>query len=169
MAPQLAALALLMANPGGGLSVTVSTPDGGPIDLAKCHITADKGDRVRKGGDVVVKAGETVGDAIAVEGNVIVKSGATVKSALALHGSVIVEDGATVNGSVVAFGGQALVSKTAKVAEGQVAMDGTSLKIVSDEGQDVEISAAFGGKNIAELLLKPVLEKLHDCEVGTKE
>jgi NDP-sugar pyrophosphorylase family protein len=148
------------------LLLSASTPDAGGVNLDQCKITANKGDRVRKGGDVVVKAGEVVEDAVAVEGNVIVKSGATVKSAMALHGSVIVEDGATVKEGVVSVGGKTLVSKTASVGQGQLSLDASGLRLVSDDGHELEISAAFGGKSMARELLKPILAKLHDCDVA---
>jgi len=96
---------------------SASTQDAGagapPSD--RCIIEATKDDRVAKGKDVIVNAGERVEDAIAVEGNVYVRRGARVKQAIALHGSVIVEAGARVTGSVVAIGGRITVSPDAQV------------------------------------------------------
>lgn len=143
----------------------LASPDAG---ANQCHITAGKGDRVRKGGDVVVAKGEIVEDAIAVEGNVVVKSGAKVKSAVALHGSVIVEDGATVTWRVVAVGGRAQVSKQAKVGERQVSIDDQGLSIMSgdDGGKDLHISAALGGESLSRTILAKFSDKLSDCEIG---
>ena len=150
------ALALLLLS---------AAPDAGKPNLDRCTFTANKGDRILKGADVVVKAGETIEDAIAIDGNVVVKSGGSVKSAIALHGSVIVEDGATVRESVVAIAGKTLVSKTAKVAESQVELDDKALWIMPTDGDKVEISASVAGENLSKLFLKPILEKVHDCDI----
>jgi len=130
----------------------------------RCIIEAKKYDRVAKGKDVIVEAGDHVEDAIAVEGNVYVRRGARVKQAIALHGSVIVEAGARVTGSVVAIGGRITVSPDAQVEGSQLSLD-DGLRIVGETGRELQINASLDGVNLAREILKPMLEEFHDCGV----
>lgn len=138
----------------------------GEQDHVDCTVDAKGNDRVAKGRDVVVQAGETVDDAVAVDGNVIIRSGAHVKSALALHGSVTVEAGAIVDGAVVAIGGRAHVDPGAKVKQGTLALDKHhGLQIRGDDGKSLDVSVNLGGSNLADEMLKPMIASIHRCRV----
>jgi NDP-sugar pyrophosphorylase family protein len=134
------------------------------VNLDRCRIEAGKNDEVIKGADLIIEGKTTVERAVAVEGNVIIRPGASVKDAMALRGSVTVEAGATVHGSAIAVGGKVKVAPGGRVEGSQIALD-DSLRIVGDDGKDVRISLSVGGKSLAKELLKPLLEKIHDCGV----
>lgn len=135
-------------------------------DPVECSVEAEGNDRVAKGHDVVVSAGEHVDNAVAVDANVIVRSGAHVKSALALHGSVTVEPGAELSGSVVAIGGKVQVAKEAHVSGGTLALDGREgLHLQGDDGKDLDVSLSFDGKSLAQEILEPLIAGIHRCKV----
>ncbi len=153
---------LLVCLSVGGASAT----DGGTRASSsdRCIIEAKKNDRVAKGKDVVVNAGEQVEDAVAVEGNVYVRRGARVKQAIALNGSVTIEAGARVTGSVLAIGGKVHVSPDAEVEGSQLSLD-DGLRIVGETGREIRVNASLDGKNLAHEILKPMIEKFRHCGV----
>jgi hypothetical protein len=140
--------------------------DGKEHDNVECSIDASGKDRVAKGHDVVVNAGELVEDAVAVDGNVVVRKGAHVKSALALHGSVTVEAGAQVEDSVVAIGGKVKVDPSAHVAGSSIALDDKDgLHLRSDDGEDLDVAINIGGKSLAQKVLEPIIAGIHRCRI----
>jgi hypothetical protein len=131
----------------------------------RCVINPGKGDRAAKGKDVVVEAGEKIEDAVAVDGSVFVKNGGEVKNAMALHGNIVVEAGARVRGNAIAVGGKITIVPGARLEGSQISLD-RALNIVGDNGSSVKVSASLGGKGLAREILKPILDKLKDCDVA---
>jgi hypothetical protein len=144
------------------LSSTAATAaDDGGTD---CKIEIEKDDLLVRGKGLVVEAGRKIADAIALDGDVLVKKGAKVKNAIAINGNVRVEPGAEISGSVVTLGGKLEVAKGAKVEGSQVSL-GSGLSVKGEDGEDININISVGGKNLAQELARPILEKLRNCRV----
>lgn len=133
-------------------------------DNLHCDIQAEPGDRVSKGADVTVQAGERVENVVAVDGNVFVKRGASVKNAVALHGNVTLEAGARVRESALAFGGKVNVDKDATV-KGSVLALGDGIELRSDSGHEAKFKLQIDGQDIGQRLAEALLSEIKACRV----
>jgi hypothetical protein len=81
---------------------------------------------------------------------------------------VTIEPGAHVKDSVVAIGGKLEVAKTARVGGRQISID-KKLKVVSEDGDKVDLSLNINGHSLVQSVLAEVLDKVHGCKVTTDE
>jgi UDP-3-O-[3-hydroxymyristoyl] glucosamine N-acyltransferase len=128
-------------------------------DNVDCHIKREKDDRVARGSDVVVAAGDKVHDAIAINGNVVIKAGAHVRNAMAVGGNVTVEDGAQVDGDVAVVKGAAKVGPKATVKGSRFELNGD----VKVEGEALDVH--LNGANLTEKVTTAVLDELKNCKI----
>lgn len=138
------------------LSVLVSVP---AFAGNTCKMKVEKDDRIARGSDVVVDAGDKVHDAIAINGNVTIKAGAHVHNAMAAGGTVTVEDGAVVDGDVAVVKGKAKIAAKAVVKGSRIEL-ARSLKV---SGNDVDVH--INGTNLADTIATAVLDELKDCQI----
>jgi NDP-sugar pyrophosphorylase family protein len=129
------------------------------IDSHDCHMKREKDDRVARGSDVVVAAGDKVHDAIAINGNVTIKAGAHVHNALAVGGKVTVEDGAVVDGDVAVVKGSAKVGAKAVVKGSRFELN-DQVKIEGDS-----LSVNLNGTNLGEKIAGALLSELQNCKI----
>jgi NDP-sugar pyrophosphorylase family protein len=130
-----------------------------------CTIDAGPKDVVKKKGDIVIEAGQSVEDVITLDGNVTLKAGSTVKSAVSLHGNVIIEIGAKVEKSALAIGGRVQVEKGAKV-KNVIEISDKGLKVRGDDGDDVDVNINIGGKSLGQMIADEALAKTKNCKVA---
>lgn len=131
-----------------------------------CHIVVGKDDIFSRGRRVEVTPGKKVEDVIAVDADVVVKSGATVDDIVAMGGSVTIEPGATVKGSVIVAGGKLNADPKARIKGSRILLgaDG-KLELKGEEGDDLELSGRFGGKDIGKEIFSKMLEELRHCRI----
>ena len=130
----------------------------------ECQVDAGPNDVVKKKGDVIIEAGQTVEDAISLDGMVVIKSGAKVKSAVSFHGSVVVEDGATVKETALAVGGIVTVSKNAKV-KSVVEVSERGIRVRGDDGDDIDVNLKIAGKSLGQRIADEALVKMKNCKI----
>ena len=129
-----------------------------------CVLTAGPKDRIGRGQDVVVEAGQTVETALALDGNVIVRKGAKVKQAVAVNGNVIIEARSKVTGTAAAFGGKIQLAPDAKI-EGSRLELGDGLKVTGENGKQVDLKLSISGESLSDLLLSKMVEKARTCRI----
>ncbi len=134
---------------------------------AKCHITADKGDRVVQGKTLTIAKGETVQSAVAIDGDVVVRAGATVKSAVAINGHVILEPGAVVTKDAVAIGGDLKLADGSKVGKDAVVIGGRLTAAESSQIGGDQVSLSMGG-SIVKAIIDEAIAKNGQCEISEK-
>ncbi len=119
-----ALLLATLALPAVAVSSAASAHGRDRRDAGGCTFELAPDDRLRRDGDLVVRAGEHVAKAIALHGGVRLERGAVADEVVALAGEVVLEAGAVVRGSVVSVGHGVRLAGRARVGESAVALGG---------------------------------------------
>jgi len=135
-----------------------------PALAEDCVVTAGPHDRVSRGKDVVVEAGESLENAVSLDGDVILRRGARVKSAVAVNGNLVLEAGSKVTGTAAAFGGKIKIGPGAKISGSRLQLS-DRIELRGENGQDVGLQLSIGGHDLSTLLVSKLVEKARSCRI----
>lgn len=136
----------------------------GGLSTSECTIETHKNDRVAKGRDLVVEEDAVVEDVVVIDGDVTLRKGVRARTVMVLHGSITLEPGVNVSDGLIAVGGVLHVDKSAVVKGSRISIK-NGVHVRGDEGEKLDLNISFNGKSLARELLKPMLEKFHDCQL----